>query len=349
MEWKCQIESIGVKTPEKRLTTIDLTGEIKIPCLRKFALLTGISERRICSSGEDSFSLAIDAARNCMSYSKYRADELDMIINCSITKYKGGLSHIYEPSFSILIRSLLGASRARAFDISNACAGMLTGLYIAEQFIRQGVIKTCMIVSGEYISNLSDHAIKNIRLSSLSEMSSLTLGDCGAAAIIERTSDERKALIISGFTTLSRFSNLCIGRQNRNSPGGNMKTKARKIHYAAITESVPIVREALKKCSLSMNEIKWLIPHQTSKSSITSGANHYLKSFGDKPGHIVITLKDTGNTASTTHFLSLYRYLNEKKFSEDDSIMLLCFASGLVIGVVIFRMNNMVFKYGNAD
>ncbi len=349
MDWKCQIESIGVKIPGKRLTTAELMGKFKTPCIKKFGLLTGISERKICSAGEDSFSLAADAAVNCLSHSKYRADELDMIINCSITKYKDGLSHLYEPSFSALIRKNIGASKAITFDISNACAGMLTGVYIAEKFIRQGIIKTCMIVSGEYISNLCDHAINNITTSLSSEISSLTLGDCGAAAIIERTSDERKGLIISGFTTLSKYSDLCTGRQNRNSPGGKMKTKAKKIHLAAISESVPIVKEALKKCCLSFNEIKWLIPHQTSRSSIISGANHYLNCFGEKPGQIVITLKETGNTASTTHFLALHKYLNERRFSEDDNVMLLCFASGLIIGVVIFKMNEMVYRYGNTN
>ena len=349
MEWKCQIESIGVKRPARILTTSELMGKFKTPCIKKFGLLTGISERKICSAGEDSFSLAEGAAGDCLSHSKYKADQLDMIINCSITKYKDGLSHLYEPSFSALIGKNIGATRAITFDISNACAGMLTGVYIAEKFIRQGIIRTCMIVSGEYISNLCDHAINNVTTSLSSEISSLTLGDCGAAAIIERTSDERKGLIISGFTTLSKYSNLCTGRQNRNSPGGKMKTRARKIHQAAISESVPIVKEALEKCCLSLSEIKWLIPHQTSRSSIISGANHYLNCFGEKPGQIVITLKETGNTASTTHFLALYKYLNEKRFNEDDNVMLLCFASGLIIGVVIFKMNEMVYRYGSTN
>ena len=287
--------------------------------------------------------------KNCLAFSKYRADELDMIINCSITKYKGGLSHLYEPSFSALIRNRIGASKAMTFDISNACAGMLTGVYIAEKFIRQGVIKTCLIVSGEYISNLCDHAVKNIRTSLSSELSSLTLGDCGAAAILERTSDAKKGLNISGFTTLSKYSGLCTGRQNRCSPGGLMKTKAKKIHQAAIMESAPVVKEALLKSSLTFNEINWLIPHQTSRSSILSGADHYFNCFGEKPGQIVITLKETGNTASTTHFLALYKYLNEKRFCEDDNIMLICLASGLIIGVVIFKMNEMVRNYGNSN
>jgi len=349
MEWRCQIESIGVKMPVKRLNTSELLGKLKVPCMKKFSLLTGIVERRVCSSGEDSFSLAVDAAKDCLSFSRYRPGEIDMIINCSITKYKDGLSHLYEPAFSALIKKAIGAEKAITFDISNACAGMLTGLYLAEKFIKQGVIKNCIIVSGEYISNICDHAIKKIKTSLSSELSSLTLGDGGAAAIIERADDEKNGIIVSGFTTLSEYCSLCTGRQNRNAPGGKMKTNAKKIHQAAINESVPIVKDALNRSNLSFKEIDWLIPHQTSRSSILSGANHYLESFGEKPGQILVNLKETGNTASTTHFLALYRYLNEKRFRENENVMLLCFASGLIIGAVIFRMNNMVFRYGNIN
>jgi len=344
MEWKCQFDSIGVKIPKKVLTTRELVDKLKLPCLEKFGLLTGIRERKVCAAGEDSYSLAVDAAKDCLSHSKYGADELDMIINCSITKYKDGLSHQYEPTFSVLIKNDIGARKAITFDISNACAGMMTGVYLAENFIRQGLIRTCLIVSGEYISNICDHAMKSIKTSLSSELSSLTVGDCGAAAIIERT--DNKGLVISGFTTLSKYSHLCTGGQNRKGPGGFMKTKAKKIHQAAISESAPIVKEALEKSGLSFNQVSWLIPHQTSRSSIISGSNHYMDYFGQHPGQVVINLKETGNTASTSHFLALYKYLNEKKIKENDNIMLLCIASGLIIGVVIFKMNEIVCRYG---
>ncbi len=349
MNWKCQFESIGVKTPDKIITTRELVDKIKIPCIKKLALLTGINERRVCSAGEDSFTLAVDAAKNCLSFSKYRAEELDMIINCSITKYKNGLSHQYEPAFSVMIKHSIGAIKAATFDISNACAGMMTGVYLAENFIRQGVIKTCIIVSGEYISNIGDHAAKNIKTSLSLEIPSLTVGDGGAAVIIERTDDNNNALIVSGFTTMSKYSNLCTGRQNRSESGGRMKTKAKKIHEVAISESIPIVEKALKNSGLTFNQISFLIPHQTSRRSIISGANHYLKYFGQKPDQVVINLKDTGNTASTSHFLVLHRLLMEKRFNEEDNIMLLCFASGLTIGVVIFKMNKMIYRYGNKN
>ena len=126
-----------------------------------------------------------------------------------------------------------------------------------------------------------------------------------------------------------------------------MNTKAQKIHQVSVDESVSIVKTALEENGLTFDRIDYLIPHQTSRSSILSGANHYLQYFGQKPGHVVINLKETGNTASTTHFLALYRYLTEKQFKINDNIMLLCFASGLIIGVVIFKMNAMVYRYGN--
>lgn len=349
MDWGCQFESIGIKLPEKKVTTRELVEKLKIPGFEKFGLLTGISERRACSDGENSFSLASDAARDCLSWSKYKADQIDMIINCSITKYRSGLSHLYEPSFSSLLKITIGAENAITFDISNACAGMMTGVYLASNYMRLGKIKTCMIVSGEYISNISDHALENIKTPLSTEIPSLTVGDCGAAVIIEKCSDRKKGLIFTGFKTISKYSKLCTGRQIRNLPGGKMNTLSKEIHQAGITESLPVVQEALEKSELNFSEIDFLIPHQTSRRSILSGANYLSENFGERPVNLVISLKDYGNTASTTHFLALYKYLIEGRFRINDHIMLICVASGLVVGVVLFKMNEMVNLYGNKN
>ncbi|MCU0455115.1 MAG: hypothetical protein MUE74_02340 [Bacteroidales bacterium] len=317
--------------------------------MEKFGLLTGIRERRVCSDTEDSFSLACDAARDCLAHSKYGAEDLDLVICCSITHYKNGLSHLYEPSFSLLIKDVIGAGKAMTFDISNACAGMLTGVYVAENFFRLGKISTCMIVSGEYISNLYDHALKNIRTPLSSEISSLTVGDCGAAVILEKAPEDSEGLIISGFSTFSHLSGLCKGGQNKRTPGGYMKTKSIKIHKASVANCLPIVSEALKANNLTFDMIDYLIPHQTSRSSIISGAIRLYESEDKKPGNLVVNLRDNGNTASTTHFLAIYQYMNEKRFHVGDRIMLLCFASGLIIGVVIFMMDEIIYHYGNKD
>ncbi|OFY81659.1 MAG: hypothetical protein A2V46_11715 [Bacteroidetes bacterium RBG_19FT_COMBO_42_7] len=99
MEWKCRIESIGVKTPGRILTTSELMGKFKTPCIKKFGLLTGISERKICSTGEDSFTLAaaaaviLDKSDNLKGFLMFRTytfpEYSEELLSCSFYKKSG--------------------------------------------------------------------------------------------------------------------------------------------------------------------------------------------------------------------------------------------------------------------
>ena len=48
------------------------------------------------------------------------------------------LSQHLSPSYATLIANELGASNAQTFDVSNACASMMTSLMIAESRIKSG-------------------------------------------------------------------------------------------------------------------------------------------------------------------------------------------------------------------
>ncbi len=350
MKAKSRFESIGVKIPAKRLSTKELTSMLKFLGKTKLERFTGIKERRVCSPGEDSYTLATEAALDCLNYSRYKGQQLEMIVSCSISRYKDGLTYIYEPPLSLYIKDAIGAVNALNFDISNACAGMLTGVYIVDDFIKRGVVRNGMVVSGEYITSLSDNAVKSIRTAASRQLASLTLGDAGAAVILEKApQDETRGLHVSPFTTFSRFNDLCIARQSRKSPGAYMLTRTRKIHQAAITCSPPLLKEALRENGLSFDQVDYVIPHQTSRSAIYSGTRRFVEYLGAKPGRVLVNLENYSNTASTSHFLALYRYLEEGRFRQGDRVMLVAFASGLVVGVVVFCMDDMVTRYGNKN
>jgi hypothetical protein len=42
-----------------------------------------------------------------------------------------------------------------------------------------------------------------------------------------------------------------------------------------------------------------------------------------------------------------WKYLNEGRFSEGDRVLLLSLASGLEVGIVIFRVGDLVGRYGH--
>ena len=340
--------SIGVQLPERRLTTQELMGRMRHKTDIDLEALTGIHERRVAGDGEDSFTLALGAARDCLARSDRGPEDVDLLVNASITKYKGGLSQRYEPPFSLSLKEALGATGAINFDLSNACAGMMTGVFILNDFIRRGVIECGMVVSGEYISGLNASATREVRSILSDQMASLTLGDAGAAVLVERAPEGVPGIDVAGFTTLSEHSRLCLGFPSRTGPGGTMHTDAPEIQRVALEDSPPLLGEALREGGLDFGEVDYLIPHQTSARAIEKGVQQLAARRGGGPKHVVSNVEHFGNTASTTHFVALYRYLEEGRFRSGDTIMLLSFASGLEVGVVIFAMyDELLERYGH--
>jgi 3-oxoacyl-[acyl-carrier-protein] synthase-3 len=344
-----RFESIGVKLPERRVTTRELMASLRHHTNIDLERLTGIRERRVCSDGEDSFTLAVDAARDCLARSAHPAAELDMIICSSITRYMGGLSNRLEPPLSLSIKEAIGAHAAVSFDLSNACAGMMTGVFLLNDFIRRGVIRRGMVVSGEYISGLGTNAAHDVRSILSRQLASLTLGDAGAAVIVERAPAGKAGIVLAGFTTISEHSRLCLGFPARHSPGAKMLTKARTIHKVAMEDAPPLLEEVLEESGLRLADIDWLIPHQTSARAIRAGERTLSERFGGGPRHMVINVEDFGNTSSTTHFVALHRLLTEGRIKAGDKLMLLALASGLEIGVILLVMDELQESHGRTN
>ncbi|MGB0093645.1 MAG: 3-oxoacyl-[acyl-carrier-protein] synthase III C-terminal domain-containing protein [Solirubrobacteraceae bacterium] len=338
---------IGASVPERRMSTDELMASTKHRTHIELERLTGIREHRIAGEGEDSYTLALGAARDALAHTDCAAEDLEMLIVSSISRHVGGLRTQLEPPVSVSLKEALGARRAMSFDLSNACAGMMTGVFILNDLIRQGRIRRGMVVSGELITQLGRNAAREVHTVMSKQLASLTLGDAGAAAILERAPDGAPGIEVAGFTTLSEHSRLCVAFPAKIGAGVSMYTDARTIHKVATEASVPLLREALDQAGLQFDEIDYLIPHQTSARAIKKGLKDFSESMGRAPKHVVVTVDELGNTASTTHFVALSQYLNEGRFRKEDRVMLLSLASGLEVGIVIFKVDQLVGHYGH--
>jgi len=346
--FRSRFGAIGAYVPAARLTTDALMASTRYETDIDLERLTGVRERRVVGEGEDSYTLALAAARDALARADFGAGDLDMVIVSSISRHVGGLRRIQlEPPVSVALKEALGARGAVSFDISNACAGMMTGVFLLNDYIRQGRIRRGMVVSGEYISELSHSARQEVRDVMSDQLPSLTLGDAGAAAILERAPDGDGGIEIAGFTTLSEHSRLCVAFPSKVGPGTSMYTKGREIHQAATEDAVPMLREALDQAGLQFDQIDYLIPHQTSARAIKKAMVEFTAGLGGEPRNVVVTVDELGNTASTTHFVALWRYLNEGRFKAGDRVLLLSLASGLEVGIVIFRIGDLVGRYGH--
>ncbi len=345
--YRSRFATIGAYVPARRLTTDELMASTRYETDIDLERLTGVRERRVVGEGEDAYTLALAAARDALARASFGAEDLDMLIVSSISRHVGGLRVQLEPPVSVALKEELGARGAVSFDISNACAGMMTGVFLLNDYIRQGRIRRGMVVSGEYISELSESARQEVRDVMSDQLPSLTLGDAGAAAILERAPEGDGGIEIAGFTTLSEHSRLCVAFPSKVGPGVTMHTKGREIHQAATEDAVPMLREVLDQAGLQFDQIDYMIPHQTSARAIKKAMVEFTAVLGGEPRHVVVTVDELGNTASTTHFVALWKYLNEGRFKADDRVLLLSLASGLEVGIVIFRIGDLVGRYGH--
>jgi 3-oxoacyl-[acyl-carrier-protein] synthase III len=245
-----------------------------------------------------------------------------------------------EPTTSLAVARAIGATGATTFDLSNACAGTLTGVLVANNWVRRGAIRRALVVSGEYISQLGTNAAKHVRSIMSRELASLTLGDAGGAVLVERAEHGEPGIRVAGFTTVADHSRLCLAYPARHDAGARMFTKARAIHRVAIADTPVLLNEVLVAAGLRIDEVDHVIPHQTSARAIRTGMRVVNDALGALPRNpAVVTVDRYGNTASTTHVVALVEELDAGRLRAGDRVALVALASGLEIGVVLFTVD----------
>lgn len=347
---RSRFESVGMYAPDWVVSTDELIGQMETKPPFDVEGLTGIKNRRHRRPDEDTFSISLRAMEECLQNSKYEAKDLDIIITCSISKFDTDHNMIWEPSISLMLIDAIGAVNAKFFTISNACAGMGTGVHILHNMIKAGMVKNGMVISGECITHISDTAVKEINQPFDEQFGSLTVGDAGAAVILDVAEDEDDNTIeFSHFVTMSEFSDLCIGMPSNETGGGAMYADSIGIHKESIermgkfSQSVFKRKESSDKWDMS---IDWVVPHQTSTKAMVSGSKavNRLMGMGDDYIKRVLVSKyiaDYGNTASTSHFVVLYNALKDGMFKKGDKVFLLVLASGIVFGTIIFKVGDL--------
>ena len=131
----------------------------------------------------------------------------------------------------------------------------MTGVHVVNDFVRRGVIRTGMVVSGEFITHLVDNASREVDQGRHLQSASLTLGDAGAAVILDRAQDNGEGIDATVFSTLSEHVDLCTGAPCPTGPGAHMLTRAKEIHEQAIMGTPRIIQRALQAAGVTFDQV----------------------------------------------------------------------------------------------
>lgn len=342
------IESLGVYFPAGRLTTKELVDGCRVKPAVDIEELTGIKERACAGdeAGEYSIDLAIKAVEKCLEISRYSAEDMDMVICANICRFNGSHFKVnYEPSTAVQLAKHFNFKNATTFDVSNACAGMFTAVNVMDAFIKAGVVKRGMVVSGEYITHLAINAQKEITNSVDPQFASLTVGDSGTAVILETSERPGLGFHEMELFTVAEYCDLCIGKPSeKGNEGYVMETDSSKIHAIAIGLTSEHIGRAVKGTNWEKASYHHYIMHQTATRAITTTMqliNNWTGSDVCTMENTVFNVANRGNTASTAHFVALWDHIKNGAIRSGDHILFGVQASGINLGVAKYTLDDL--------
>ncbi|NOY68018.1 MAG: hypothetical protein GXP53_00785 [Deltaproteobacteria bacterium] len=346
------IESLGVYTPEGRLSTKELVDGCVVKPALDLEDLTGIKTRPVVAENEYALDLAREAASRCFNISKYQPEDIDLVICTNISRYNGpDFKASFEPSTAALLARDFNFSNAITFDEPNACAGMFTGLYIVDAYLKAGLIKRGMVISGESLTCLARNAQKEMKAPFDPQLACLTVGDAGAAFILEQTETPDTGFHEMDVFTVAEHCDLCIGTYSREKHGGFvMYTDSIKIHQIAIGMTAEHVGRMVRGTKWENSENHHYIMHQTGTRAIKTTK----KSINDWVGkevcstqNAIVNVIERGNGASTAHFVALWDHIRNGTIKSKDNILFAVQSSGINLGAALYTLDDLPMRVMN--
>jgi 3-oxoacyl-[acyl-carrier-protein] synthase-3 len=336
---RTRFESLGAYTPGTVRSTDDVIASLSVPRSLDLERITGIRNRHVHNSDPDdyesSFELALRAVEDCLQHSDYTAADLDIVISASITRFHGPDRFCYAPAFALMLRNAIGATNALHFDVSNACAGMMTGTLVLDRLIKAGVVRNGLVVSGEQITPIAETATREISQPYDPQFAALTVGDAAVAVVIDDRGNDDDEIHYVELMTTSAGAEHCIGMPSENTNGIAMYTDNRALaSESRYQQGISRMADFLEQTGRSWESEKYdyWIHHQFSGPAIEYISQLTERHFNTPMPQTLNVLDEFGNTASTSHFLVLHEHLAQQRIPRGSKVLLIPEASGVVSG-----------------
>lgn len=325
--FQTRILGTGSYLPEKLLTNADLEKMVDTNDAW-IVERTGIRQRHIARDGEYTSDVALVAAKRALEAAKVTAEELDLIIFCTVSGDQP------TPSTACVLQTKLGARNIMAFDINAACTGFVYGLTIADQFVRTGLYEHVLVVGAEVLHPFVDYKNRE---------TCILFGDGAGAAVVGRSTGTDSKIYSSHlradgslgelFTLKAGGSAMPLTPDVLERGDQYLSMKGREIFKHAVRTMSDVCQQALDANEMSMDQIDWLIPHQANLRIIDAVGKH----FGIPNEKVVVNVHDTGNTSAATVPIALDQAVRDGRITRGQNVLLTAFGSGLTSGSLLLK------------
>jgi acyl-CoA:acyl-CoA alkyltransferase len=191
---RSRIRGVGVHLPERVVDNAEISSlvvcpdeELKQSLPRFIESLTGIHTRRWADADQSPSLLAARAAEAALDIAGLAGSDIDTLIFAATD-----LDQI-EPATANVVQDRLGLGAVNSFDVKCACNSVLQAMFVMDSLIASGACRKGLVVCGEMGSHWVNLEVRD-RQDLAFKLGGLTLGDGGAAIVMEPSDDERGML-----------------------------------------------------------------------------------------------------------------------------------------------------------
>ncbi len=337
------VASIGYSIPDEVVTSNEIEHRLAELYVRlrlpkgRLELMTGIVERRFWDARTLPSEISIQSGRLALAAAEFDPAHIGALIHGSVCR-----DHL-EPATACRVHHELRLNeRCMVLDVSNACLGILSGMWHMAALIELGQIRAGLVVGTENGRSLVDTTIATLlsqsqltRQQIKTAVASLTIGSASAAVLLCHR-DLAAGSRLTNCTALAKTAHHELCRSDRDdavSAGMQplMDTDSEQLMMEGITAAAQCYEDFLAELADGQPPSK-TVGHQV-------GAAHrrlLLERLKIDPALDFATFPWLGNTGSAALPVSMAVAIESGHFSPNDSIGLLGIGSG--INVVMMRL-----------
>ena len=314
-----KIIGTGSYLPERAVSNLELAQTVDTS-EEWIVSRTGIRQRHIAASDEQTSDLALAASRNALAAAGLAPDQVDLIIVATTTP------DMVFPGTACILQDKLGARGGPAFDVQAVCSGFVYALAVADQMLRGGMARNALVVGAEIYSRILDWRDRG---------TCVLFGD-GAGAVVLTGAEAPGILSCHLHADGSYRDILCVpGQVHEGGVRGEpfLKMEGNTVFKFAVKVLAEVAEEALAKNDLPLTAIDWLIPHQANIRIIEATARKLHLPME----RVVATVDKHANTSAASIPLALDTAVRDGRIRTGQHVMLEGVGGGFTWGSVLVR------------
>ncbi len=312
--------------------------------IHKFSEITEIIERRYVDADLVNSDIATIAAQKAIENAGIDKETLDHIIVChNFGDVRTGSNRMdMLPALAAKVKQALDINNPDcvAYDIIFGCPGWVQGAIQADYLIRSGDAKRVMVIGSETLSRIIDPHDRD----------SMIFSDGAGAVIFEGKESSEPIGILAHKTqtfAVDYASLLVMGSSNNpDERNGNMylKMNGRKLYEFAVINVPQVVKKAIDKSGVPLEEIKIVFIHQANGKMDNAIMKRLFKLYqiDAVPDNLVpMTISWLGNSSVATipTLLDLVRneQVNGYKIKEGEYAVFASVGAGMHINTFVYK------------